>query len=136
MDISLEGLRRLARRARAERLDVHPVHADLDRFTVPDESLDVIVNTQFLLRSLFPLFVRSLKRGALLLIETYSVDEIDLLGGDIRREYALEHDELRQAFAGFEILLNEEGIFEREEGERGLARMIARKPDSGERPGL
>lgn len=130
VDISWEGLRRLARRARAQRLDVHPVHADLERFALPDAAFDVIINTRFLMRSLFPVFRRALRQGGLLLIETFNVDEIDLLGGDIRREYALERGELQQAFPDFAPLLYEEGVFERREGERGLARMIARKPSA------
>jgi SAM-dependent methyltransferase len=128
VDISWEGLQRLTRRARRERLPVHPVHADLERFSLPPDTFDVIVNSRFLLRSLFPLFRRALKPGGLLLIETFNVDEIELLGGDIRRAFALERGELLEAFADFEHLLYEEGVFERREGERGLARLIARKP--------
>jgi tellurite methyltransferase len=126
VDISWEGLRRLSLRARDERLAVHPVHADLEHFELPVEKFDVIINTRFLLRSLFPAVRRALKPGGLLLFETFNTDEIDVLGGDIRREYALEKGELREAFADLEILLYEEGVFERHEGERGLARLIAR----------
>jgi tellurite methyltransferase len=127
VDVSREGLERLARRARSQALDVHPVHADLERFAFPLDAFDLIINSRFLLRSLFPVFRSSLKSGGLLLIETYNVDEIEVLGGDIRREYALERGELEREFAGFRILLYEEGVFERREGERGLARLIARK---------
>lgn len=126
VDISWEGLQRLARRARTERLDIHPVHADLERFGLPAQKFDVIVNTRFLLRSLFPAIRNALKPAGLLVFETFNVDELEVLGGDIRREFALERRELREAFADFEILLYEEGVFERREGERGLARMVAR----------
>jgi SAM-dependent methyltransferase len=128
VDISWEGLQRLAQRVRAERLDIHPVHADLEQFPLPAAHFDVIVNTRFLLRSLFPKIRRALKPGGLLLFETFNVDELDVLGGDIRREFALERGELQAAFADFEVLLYEEGVFERREGERGLARMVARHP--------
>ncbi len=126
-DLSSEGLSRLAEQARAANLPIHPIQADLDRFAPPAERFDVIVNTRFLLRSLFPEFRRALKPGGLLLFETFNVDEIEVLGGDIRRAYALERGELRRAFADLEMLLYEEGVFEEDEGERGLARMIARK---------
>ncbi len=128
VDVSWEGLQRLARRGRSQALDVHPVHADLEQFSFPPDAFDLIVNSRFLLRPLFPTFRRSLKAGGLLLIETYNIDEIEVLGGDIRREYALERGELKREFAGFRILRYEEGVFERREGERGLARLIARKP--------
>ena len=131
VDISWEGLQRLAHRTRAQRLPVYPVHADLERFVLPDSSFDVIINTRFLLRSLFPAFRSVLKPGGLLVFETFNVDEIEVLGGDIRRAFALEHGELKAAFAGLEFLLYAEGVFEEPEGERGLSRLIARKPVSG-----
>jgi len=106
---------------------VLPVLADAARFAVRPESFDVVVNTHFLLREAFPLLRTALAPGGLLLFETFHVDELDVLGGDIRRAYALERGELRRAFEGFEVLLYEEGVFQREEGERGLARMVARK---------
>jgi SAM-dependent methyltransferase len=127
VDISWEGLQRLWRRAKAERLAVHPILADLERFPLPSATFDIIVNTRFLLRSLFPAFRHALKPGGLLLFETFNVDEIEVLGGDIRREFALERGELREAFSGFEVLSYAEGVYDEPEGQRGLARMIARK---------
>jgi SAM-dependent methyltransferase len=110
VDLSLEGLRHTVRRARSRGLPVLPVHA-------------------VLLRSTFPLITDALAPGGLLVFETWCVDEIDLLGGDIHREYALEHRELARAFSGFEVLVAEEGVVPRPEGDRGLARLIARKPE-------
>ena len=127
VDLSAEGLRRLARRSRRRDLPVQPVLADLERFGLRPSSADLVVNTRFLLRSLFPLIREALRPGGLLLFETFSVHEIEALGGDIRRAYALDRGELRRAFADFEVLLYQEGIFPREEGERGLARLVARK---------
>lgn len=134
VDLSIEGLRRTAGRARARRLRVLPVHADLRRFALPAGCVQVVVNTHFLLRSAFPLILEALAPGGLLVFETFSVDEIEVLGGDIRREYALERGELRRVFADFDILLHEEGVFLRPEGKRGLARLVARKPRSRRPP--
>jgi SAM-dependent methyltransferase len=130
IDISWEGLQRLQCRARDEKLDIQIVLADLESFAFRPDSFDLILNTRFLLRSLFPAFRSALKPGGLLLVETFSVDEIEVLGGDIRRAYALERGELREVFGDFELLLYEEGVFEEAEGERGLARMVARRPSS------
>lgn len=127
VDLSVEGLRHTARKARTRELPILPVHADLGSFAVRSGSAQVIVNTHFLLRSTFPLILDALAPGGLLVFETFSVDEIDLLGGDIRREYALERGELARVFADLETLVLEEGVFPRPEGERGLARLIARK---------
>jgi SAM-dependent methyltransferase len=127
VDISWEGLQRLQRRARDEKLDIHIVLADLENFALAPDVFDLIINTRFLLRTLFPAFHTALKPGGLLLVETFNVDEIEVLGGDIRRAYALERGELKQVFGDFEMLLYEEGVFEEAEGERGLARMVARR---------
>lgn len=128
-DLSWQGLRRLRAHAHAEALPVFLVHADLETWRPrPGRRFDVIVNTYFLLRDLFPVYRESLAPGGWLLFETYNVDEIETLGGDIRRAFALERGELREAFADFEIVAYEEGVLETAEGERGLARMIARKP--------
>jgi hypothetical protein len=56
---------------------------------VAPATFDVVVKTYFLLRSTFPLLREGLRPGGLPVFETYDVDEIDTLGGDIRREYAL-----------------------------------------------
>lgn len=128
VDLSLEGLRITRRRAAEGGLRVQPLLADVDRLELLPESFQVVVNTHFLLRSAFDLIRRTLAPGGILVFETFNVDEIDILGGDIRREYALERGELRRVFPEFEVLLYEEGVVQREEGERGLARMIARKP--------
>ncbi len=126
VDISWLGLQLLAERARREHLPIHPVHADLGSFPIPAASFDIIINTKFLLRDLFPAYVTALRPGGLLIFETYNVDELDVLGGDMRREFVLERNELKEAFASsLDLLLYEEGVFERPEGERGLARMIA-----------
>ncbi|MFQ5690363.1 MAG: class I SAM-dependent methyltransferase [Gemmatimonadota bacterium] len=127
VDLSRDGFRRLSRRARSRGLTIQPVLADLERFGVRPGRVDLVVNTHFLLRSLFPLIRAALRPGGLLLFETFGIDELETLGGDVRRAYVLERGELPRAFPGFEILLHEEGVFEREEGERGLARLIARK---------
>lgn len=128
-DISWAALRRLRERARAEGLPVFPVHADLNVWRPrPAPQFEVVLDTYFLLRPLFPVFRESLKPRGLLIVETYNVDEIDVLGGDIRRAHALEHGELVESFRGFEVLHYEEGVLMTDEGERGLTRMIARKP--------
>jgi len=128
VDLSIEGLRRMDARTRAEDLPVLPVLADAARFRVRPGSFDLAVNSWFLLRSTFPLLRDALRPGGVLLFETFSALELDELGGDVRRAFTVERGELLEAFSGFEILLHEEGVFEREEGERGLARLIARKP--------
>ncbi len=128
VDLSWEGLLLTRQRGWERSLPIQPVLADLERFAVRPGRFDVVVNTHFLLRETFSLIRDALAPGGLVVFETYHVDEIDVVGGDIRRAYALEPGELRRAFDGFEVLRHEEGVFEREGGQRGLARLVARKP--------
>jgi tellurite methyltransferase len=127
-DRSVEGLRILSRRGAERDLPIVPVLADAAEFAVRPGSVDLVVNTHFLLREAFPLLRSALRPGGLLVFETFSVVELEELGGDIRRAFAVERGELLRAFAGFQVLLHEEGVFEREEGDRGLARFVGRKP--------
>lgn len=128
VDLSREGLCRLVRRARAGGLPVLPVRAELPRLGLRPGAFDLVVNTHFLSRPTFPLIRRALAPGGLVAFETFSIHEREELGGDVRRAFCLERGELRAAFAGWEALLYEEGVFQRPEGERGLARLVARKP--------
>ena len=59
VDRSAEAMRILAVAARAARLAIWPVVANLDSFHLKDESFDAIVNINFLDRALFPKFVRA-----------------------------------------------------------------------------
>ena len=128
VDLSVEGLRRTRERAAAGGLPVWPVLADAGRVQVRPGSMAVAVNTRFLLRSALPLLRSALAPGGILVFETFHADELDVLGGDLRRAFVLERGELLETFGDWEVLLHEEGVFEREEGERGLGRLVARKP--------
>lgn len=128
VDLSGRALHRLGRRAAERDLPIQPVQADLGRFAVRPGRFRVVVNTRFLLRDAFSLIREALAPGGLLVFETFNVDEIELLGGDLRRAYTLGRGELRRAFEDFEPLVYEEGVLPRPEGDRGLARLIARKP--------
>ena len=61
--------------ARAERLAVWPVVANLDNFHLKTKSLDVVVNMNFLDRALFPKFSRALRPGGVLIAETFLIDQ-------------------------------------------------------------
>ncbi len=127
LDLSIEGLRRMRAADRPGR-NPWPVLGDAATFRTRPAAFDLVVNHRFLLRESFALIRESLRPGGLLLFETFSVIELEELGAGIHPAFTLRRGELLEAFVGWEILLHEEGVFEREEGERGLARLIARKP--------
>jgi len=129
VDVSRVVLLRLARKVRRRKLPVWPVQADLGRFGLPADCLDLVVDVHFLERTLFPVIRRALRPGGLLVFGTFTTREVDLFGRDLPRRLLLEPGELRQAFASFEILRYEEDVYRRcGDRRRAMARLIARKP--------
>jgi len=124
-DISDVGLRtlqdRLAELMRdGAALDVRLARTDLDTATIPPNTYDLILDTFFLDRRLFPLFLDGLRPGGVLVFETFA----DLGATDIRSiksEYKLGPGELAAAFRSLDVLHHDE------DAERGTARLFARR---------
>ena len=127
VDFSAEAMRSLAATARAERLAIWPVVANLDNFHLKDESLDAIVNINFLDRALFPKFERALRPGGILIADTFLVDQA-ALGHPSDPRFLLAHGELRALAGGLEIEEYREGLMTYPNGERAYrASIVARQ---------
>jgi len=127
VDFSSEAMRLLAATARAARVAIWPVVANLDSFHLKDESLDAIVNINFLDRALFPDFVRALRPGGVLIADTFLVDQA-AIGHPRDPRFLLGHGELRALAAGLEIEQYTEGLVTYPNGERAYrASMAARR---------
>jgi SAM-dependent methyltransferase len=124
VDLSAEAMRSLAATARTARLAIWPVVANLDNFHLKDESFDVIVNINFLDRTLFPKFVRALRPGGILIAETFLVDQAAINPPRDPR-FLLGHGELRALADGLEIEEYREGLFAYPNGERAFRASIA-----------
>jgi 2-polyprenyl-3-methyl-5-hydroxy-6-metoxy-1,4-benzoquinol methylase len=119
MDISEEGLVKAEQWAKAEGLAVAFRCIDLETFAF-NESYDLIINFNFLLRSLVPIMVQALNPGGVIVFDT--ILDSPSLEGFHNREYLLQPGELREIFSPFsgEILLYEELPF----GPSPTARLI------------
>ncbi len=119
-----------ARQAKTRLPGLMAVIADLSRFHIPPRSFDAILNFYFLQRELWPLYRSALRPGGVLFIETLT-QEMLRLQPDTDPAYLLAPDELRQAFADWEILVYREG-WEKSRGGRlhPVASLVARIPDS------
>ena len=124
VDFSAEAMRFLAAAARAARLAVWPVVANLDSFHLKDESFDVIVNINFLDRALFPRFARALRPGGVLIADTFLVDQA-ATGYPRDPRFLLGHGELRALAAGLEVEEYAEGVVTYPNGERAFRASIA-----------
>jgi tellurite methyltransferase len=130
VDFSAEAMRSLAATARAERLAIWPVVANLDNFHLKDESLDAIVNINFLDRALFPKFARALRPGGILIAETFLVDQASI-GHPRDPRFLLAHGELRALASRFKIEAYREGLVTYPNGDHAWrASMLAQRRKS------
>jgi tellurite methyltransferase len=123
VDFSAEAMRLLAAIARAERLTIWPVVANLDNFHLKDESLDVIVNINFLDRAMFPKFERALRPGGILIADTFLVDQA-AIGHPRDPRFLLAHGELRELTGGLAIEEYREGLVTYPNGEHAYRASI------------
>ncbi|MBX3023392.1 class I SAM-dependent methyltransferase [bacterium] len=130
-DLSHAGLLRLLARGRHEHLAIHAIQANLEDFPLPTTRYAVVVNTYYLQRSLFPALRRAVRPGGAIVFETF-LREQARIGHPRNPAFLLEPGELRAAFAGFEMLVDEEGCFAGARGPAYLARLIARRPSQGD----
>jgi tellurite methyltransferase len=129
VDFSAEAMRILAAAVHTARLGIWPVVANLDNFHVKDESLDAIVNINFLDRTLFPKFVRALRPGGWLIAETFLVDQATI-GHPRDPRFLLGHGELRALADGLEVEEYREGLITYPNGESAFRASIAARRKS------
>jgi hypothetical protein len=117
IDWSFEGLSVVRTRGSVPKVMV----ADLTVYPLPISRYDVVLCFRYLDRAIWPAMVRSLKPGGALVIETFTVDYLQLRP-DFSEEFCLKSDELRSAFARLRL-----GHYQECE-ETGLASFLGFKP--------
>jgi len=127
IDFAHAGLARLLGIAGHERVPIAALQADLEHYPLPRERYDVVVNIRFLQRTLFNPLKTALRRGGVLVFETFIVDQRQL-GHPRNPAFLLDRGELRSRFDDFAILSYDEGRRETESGPAFLARMLAQRP--------
>ncbi len=93
VDISSVAVKRLAGRHSA----VHALRVDLDTWDIPEAAYDLIANIKFLDRRLFPMILKGLKPGGVLIFESFTDDA----GDD---PYCLKSNELLHAFLNLRVV--------------------------------
>lgn len=127
VDSAFAGLRRLAAAARAECLDIRPVQADLEHFPLSADRYALVVNVRYLQRSMLPALRRAVRPGGIVAFETFLRQQA-AIGHPRNPDFLLEPGELGEAFAGFEILVEEERLRDTGGTPAYLASMLARRP--------
>ena len=124
VDVSEVGVRR----AKQRRPLIQAAVIDLAHYRWPACTFDVILNFYYCQRDLWPCFRSMLKPGGVLIMETLMIEMLRTRP-DYNPDYLLQPDELRQAFAGWEVLVYREGWIEmRDCPARAVASIVAKRP--------
>ncbi len=110
LDISAVALQELTQHMEkvTDLASIHTQLVDLDTYTPPLSSYDLIIQTNFLDRRLIPLLASSLTKGGLLIIETYMLDPENEKKGS-NESYLLKPGELPTYFdQHYEVLYYDE----------------------------
>lgn len=125
VDLSEVALKKARRLARENHVSITTINADLNSYTIKPESYDVILNIDYLQRSLIPQIKRGLRRGGVVVYENYTVKQLENTGGKaLQRNFLLDEGELQKLFKDFKILVYRET----NDGKEARASLIAQKP--------
>jgi len=80
------------------------VQMDVEAWPFAEESFDVILQIDFLDRAALPVITHTVKPGGLLLIDTFAGPSSPERPGPRRRAWRLDHGELAERFAHWEML--------------------------------
>ncbi len=124
VDFSDVAIRKAHRLARAHHVTIRADNADLMRYAIPHETYDLIVDINYLQRSLISQIKNGLKKGGYLVFENQTVEQLsNPEGKGINREYLLEKGELKKLFSEFRIL----AYRETNDGKDARAQLFAQK---------
>jgi tellurite methyltransferase len=110
IDISTIALAEARRSAEKKSLEITWQQADLEQIELPTAAYDLIVNFNYLQRSLLPQIRRALKPQGQIIFETYLIDQ-QAIGHPKNPAYLLNHNELLEHFRDFRVLCYREGKY-------------------------
>jgi len=123
VDISEVGFKKAKALAAEKGMTLTTVVADLEQYTIPPDTYDVIICTYYLQRDLFPHIAAALKPGGMVLIETYTVDHLQYRP-TFNKTFLLERNELLTLLPGLRVLRYQEV----DTGVAAFASILAQKP--------
>ena len=124
VDLSDVALRKARLLARDQGVSIRTILSDVSRFKIAAGKYAVILNINFLERSIIPSIKNGLRQGGVVVFENPTVEQLRNPGGQgLRRDYLLEKGELRMLFSDLEVL----DYRELNDGKNAVAQLIARK---------
>jgi tellurite methyltransferase len=110
MDISTVALDEARTRAKSKQLRIDWRQTDLEVVQLEEAVFDLVVNFNYLQRSLIPQIKRAIKTGGHVIFETYLIDQKEI-GHPKNPAYLLGHNELLEHFRDFRVLYYRERKF-------------------------
>jgi SAM-dependent methyltransferase len=126
IDISAVALEEARERATALTLSISWRQMDLEQLELPERCYDLIVNFNYLQRSLVPQIKKALKSGGVAIFETYLIDQRNI-GHPSNPAYLLGHNELLELFRDLRVLYYREGKFVEDGEEAFRAGILAQR---------
>ena len=108
MDISAVALDEGRKRAQWKQLRIDWRQTDLEEARLGEAVYDVVVNFNYLQRTLIAQIKRAVKVGGYVIYETYLIDQKEI-GHPKHPDYLLRHNELLEYFHDFRVLYYREG---------------------------
>jgi SAM-dependent methyltransferase len=96
-DVAIEKLKTLHQ-------NINPIHADLKIYRPSENTYDLIINFNFLERSLFPYIKEALKKDGVLIFETFLEGSV----AKTSRDFLLRKNELLHSFLSLHIVYYQE----------------------------
>jgi len=126
-DISSVALSQLRKEAQRRKLAIKTLQLDLEVHEphLPDGLFDLLIDFFFLSRPLLAQLSQIIRPGGFVVVRTFSSAGSDLYGM-IDPRFALQPGELLEIFAGWKVLLHEEGLEPSKKG-GSLAGIVARR---------
>ena len=110
LDISSVALEEGRQRAQQRELPIDWRQCDLEASALVSGDFDLIINFNYLQRSLFQSMRQAVRPGGHVIFETYLIDQA-AIGHPKNPDYLLQHNELLDSFRGFRVLFYREGKF-------------------------
>ena len=125
MDISEESIKIAFERAKSAGVKINARVADIEAedYTIEKNTYDVIICFNYLHRPLIPRIKEGLKKGGMVVYQTYTVDQLQF-GKPSNPDFLLRHNELLEMFRDFRCLRYFEGVID---NKKAVAAIIAQK---------
>ena len=126
-DISDKAVEKTKLLARENGVTLNAFVADLEEYKIPANTYGLITCFYYTQRDLIPQIKEGLKKGGMVMIETYSIDQLKYgkdAPGPKNPAYLLKHNELLDLFRDFHIIYYREGEIE---PNKSVVSLIAQK---------